>query len=67
MYILNSHHIMFNESNRDHKFTLRMTAEEYEVIKSAAEAAGVTVAKYIRQATYEKIKQTQPELVASTQ
>lgn len=57
---------MFNESNRDHKFTLRMTAQEYEIIKSAAEAAGITVAKYIRQATYEKLKQSQPELLPHT-
>lgn len=60
---MNRRYIMFNESNRDHKFTLRMTPEEYEVIKIAAQSAGLTVAKYIRQATYEKIKQTQPELV----
>lgn len=56
---------MFNESNRDQKFVLRMTAQEYEVIKAAAKATGLSTAAYLRQAAYEKIKQTQPELVAN--
>jgi len=51
---------MFNESNRTHKFVLRLTPEEYTTIKTAAEAKGVSIAAYIRQATYKQLKQDNP-------
>lgn len=56
---------MFDESNKTKRFVLRMTVQEYEVIQKAAKTNGLTVAAYLRQAAYEKIKQTQPELVAN--
>lgn len=51
---------MFNESNRTHKFVLRLTPEEYTTIKNAAENKGVPIAAYIRQATYKQLKQDNP-------
>ena len=53
---------MFKELNKDCKFALRMTPEDYEVIKKAAKAEGLSTAAYLRQAAYEKLKKNNADL-----
>ena len=45
---------------------VRLSPEEYEILKKAAELEGVNPSVYIRQAIYMRVQQTQPELIPHT-
>ena len=59
---------MFSEtkSTRTKNTMVRLSPEEYEILKKAAELEGVNPSVYIRQAIYMRVQQTQPELIPHT-
>lgn len=56
---------MFSEPKaaRTKNAMVRLSPEEYLVLKKAAELEGMTPSAYIRQAIYRQVKQDLPELV----
>jgi len=57
---LNGYRIDGDQPRRTHKYVLRLTPEEYEAIETAAKVNGISIAAYIRQATYKQLKQDNP-------